>query len=331
MFNLAIYEIFKNFRKRQQTKLDLKVVLLVLLISLLVALFFPSAIGAQGEVESKPKVTNIIVEVMPEYDDPRVLVILRPTLSPDTKLPARVTFTIPRKDTEINMACEILENGGMACKPTEVVDKGDYQEVSFIAQTRRTLMFEYYYNPFGAVKVGTKKFNYKFISNFAHIDQLNLAIQKPRKAENFKISPTAASTTEDPNEKLTYYLYSFNNVSEGQELSFDVSYRKDDPATSVSPKGTAPGQAANTGGFSVSKLLPLIAVLAIIGIIIYWMLPGWQRKPVTTAKVASGEHGGVKRKANKPGRKKISYCHNCGNKVQPGDKFCAECGTQLRS
>jgi hypothetical protein len=331
MFNLAIYEIFKNFKKKQRAKLDLKVVLLVLLTPLLVTLVFPLAIGAQGEVESKPKVTNITVEVMPEYDDPRVLVILRPTLSPDTKLPARVTFTIPRKDTEINMACEILENNGMACKPTEVVDKGDYQEVSFVAQTRRTLMFEYYYNPFGAVKVGTKKFNYKFISNFAHIDQLNLAIQKPRKAENFRISPAATNTTEDPTEKLTYYLYSFNDISEGQELSFDVSYKKDDPATSVSPKGSAPGEGVNTSGFSVSKLLPLIAVLAIIGIIIYWMLPGWQKKPVPTAKVTSGAREGTRRKTGKPGRKRTAYCHNCGNKVQPGDKFCAECGTQLRS
>lgn len=329
MSNLVIYEVFKNFKKRQIAKLGLKAVLLLVLTSLLITLISSQLTMAQ-ETESKPKVTNLEVEIMPEYDDPRVLVILRPTLSSDTKLPAKVTFTIPRKDTEINMACEILENNGMACKPTEIVDKGDYQEVSFTAQTRRTLMFEYYYNPFGAVKVGAKKFNYKFISNFAHIDRVNLAIQKPRKAEDFKISPAAVTTTEDPNEKLTYYLYSFSDVSEGQELSFDVSYKKDDPATSVSPKGTAPGQSANTSGFNISKLLPLIAVLALIGIIIYWMLPGWQRKPAASVGKVSGGRASGKKRAAKSGRKKVAYCHNCGNKVQPGDKFCAECGARLR-
>ncbi len=203
-------------------------------------------------------------------------------------------------------------------------------------------MFEYYYKPAGFPATGAKKFTYKFVPTFSNIAQLHLGIQQPRNAQNFKISPAAASTSQDEKDKLTYYLYSYGDVAPDQNMSFNVSYKKDDPATSVAPKGSPEGERSTSSSFSLTKLAPLVAVLAIVGIIVYWMLPGSRgrlaavghraTKPRSAgaykASAASGR-GGKRHKSGKD-VKVASFCPECGTRAQRGDKYCSACGTALR-
>lgn len=312
---------------------------LIALLAAIAVIWLAEAVEALAEA-AKPKAASVEVEVMPEYDDPRVLVVSRATLSNDTPLPAKVTFNAPKQDVEINMACELTDPNGMSCKPTEIIDKGDYQEVSFTTQTSRKVMFEYYYKPAGFPATGSKKFTFKFIPSFLNINELHLSIQQPRTAQGFKISPAAAQTVQDDKDKLNFYLYSFSNVADGQAMTFDISYKKDDPATSVAPKGSPEGERSTSGGTTIGKLAPLIAVLAIIGVIVYWMLPESRKKLIPHSAEPSKARANKRavRASGKPSKKSkapkdtgiASFCPECGTRAELGDKFCTACGTGLR-
>jgi hypothetical protein len=45
---------------------------------------------------------------------------------------------------------------------------------------------------------------------------------------------------------------------------------------------------------------------------------------------AEGRAGEGARKPDERETEHIAYCPQCGRRTQPGDRFCAGCGTQLR-
>src|SRR4030042_1101938 len=74
-----------------------------------VALVLMAAIGippGQAGSESNPRITRLAVSVMPEYDQPRVLVSYHGELNADVPLPLEVSLRIPA-DADIKQACSI--------------------------------------------------------------------------------------------------------------------------------------------------------------------------------------------------------------------------------
>ncbi len=69
-------------------------ILVALLLASTAAMLSRAAAAAESP---RPKAETVEVEVMPEYDDPRVLVVARATLAADASLPAKVAFTIPKE------------------------------------------------------------------------------------------------------------------------------------------------------------------------------------------------------------------------------------------
>lgn len=234
------------------------------------------AVAADDDVPSPDlKMSKLDLSVWPEYDDPRVLVIYNVTLKQPLKFPFRVKYLIP-KDAFIGMACEVTETGGHTCKPTQRVNKGDYDELSYVVQSRPTLFFEYYYNP---LKGDTNK-SFDFIYKPVYeIDDLKVEVQEPLKATNFKLDPLSTESSTD-SAGFKYDLYGFKSVKKDQPIGIKVSYTKSDPKPSVEKKQdqggatqSAPGAATSGATNSNNILIIILAIVAIVSVFFsgYWL------------------------------------------------------------
>lgn len=323
-----------------------------MIVQTLAALALVLAISLIGFVAPEParaqsvRYSQVKLSIWPEYDDPRVLVIMEPVLADSVKLPTKVSFLVP-KGAQINMACEITAEGGHSCRPKEITPKGKYDRVSYTVLSRRTLFFEYYYA--AAARGVNKKFTYKFVPTDP-VGSLNVEVQQPLKATNFKIEPKAAATGRDQ-QGFTYYQYRLGPIKPSRPLPFTISYTKTDPATSVQKPaddgsgggGAGAQQTAGSSGTRPSTVIVVLGLMGLLGTAVYWMLGGGRgAKPA----VATAGAAGVRRRASgripaaktkappAPGNRTARggknpltiFCSNCGGKLRPSDKFCTSCG-----
>ncbi|MBI4743435.1 MAG: hypothetical protein HY776_01180 [Actinobacteria bacterium] len=258
-----------NFVSIRREKL-FKLISFIISLSMLFVSFSGVALAAEDDVPSPAlKIGKLDLSVWPEYDDPRVLVIYNITLKQPYEFPFRIKFLIP-KDAFIGMACEVTETGGHTCKPTQRVNKGDYDELSYVVQSRPTLFFEYYYNP---LKGDTNK-SFDFIYKPVYeIDDLKVEVQEPLKSTNFKLEPPSTeSSTDSAGFKLN--LYGFKSVKKDQPIGIKVSYTKSDPNPSVEKKKdqtgggqtSAPGAAASGSGTGNNTLIIVLGIIAIVSV-----------------------------------------------------------------
>ncbi len=200
----------------------------------LLAMIVP--LSASAAPAGNAKIDSMNLRIQPEYDDPRVLAVLEPVLSSDTKLPLKTKFFISKKTTniEVGMACEVPEGQGHRCKVYDTADAGaDWQELSYSVDTARNLFLEYYWDPFKDSKDaadGKKSFTYEFKSPYP-IKKLDVQVQEPLKANDYKIEPASNSQSNDQ-EGFKWHTYSYTDVEPDQVLTFNVNYTKTDPQPS---------------------------------------------------------------------------------------------------
>ncbi len=313
-------------------------VLAAITFALAVPLALGSAAAQPAHAAGALSYSQVKLSVWPEYDDPRVLVIMEPVLADSVQLPARVSFVVP-KGAKINMACEITESGGHNCRPQQLTSKGKFDEIAYTASSRRTLFFEYYYD--AGFKGADHKFTFDYIPTY-RVDNLNVEIQQPLKAASFKVTPTAASTASDK-QGFTYHQYTYSNLAQNKPLPFTVGYTKTDPSPSVKKTvgndSSGGNQQSAAGSNNLSSVLGVLGVVALLGTIAYWMLPIGRRalSPATGGKGGASTRvrpqTGSKKKSKKtaPARapRAVSFCSNCGNRVKKDENFCTVCGRDV--
>lgn len=284
-----------------------------------------------------PRFDSMSVEVKPEYDKYNVLAIFQGVLSPDTQLPSTGKFMIPKNTAglQINMACEVGDQGGHNCKVYDTADGGDFNEVSYPVNLSKQLFLEYNWNPFTDVKDGNKSFTYEYKAPY-DVKQLQLAIYEPKRAKDFKIEPASGQTGTNQ-EGLKTYTYAFDNVTKGQVIKFDVAYNKPDNQPSVeSQLGAGPtttsDQPQNRSFIVLMVTFILMVIAGIVGLA-YWRTQtlataggppvGVPARAVGSSKPKPKAKGGAQARAGK-------FCPGCGTELEPDDKFCSGCGAQAR-
>lgn len=154
----------------------------------------------------EPKIDNMTISIMPDYDDPRVLVVLEPILSGDTNLPSTVKFPISAKEEnlEIGMACEVVD-GNHSCKSYTTEKSSDFNELSFTVNSSRDVFLEYYWDAFQEAKDKNRTFIYDYKAPYS-IKQLTIAIQEPKQSTGFKVEPASSDVQKDQ-EGLKEHIY----------------------------------------------------------------------------------------------------------------------------
>ena len=275
-------------------------------------------------VQAGPTFTEMVVTVLPEYDQPRVLVVLRGELPADTPLPARVRLRLPN-DATVTYACSLKPpNDDRICQQPTSEPDGDYQAVTYDLTTQ-VMYVEYYYGTFSGA--GQRSTDFSFWPPYPS-KSLQLAIPAPSDATDFNVSPAATRTANEQGAK--HYIYDFQDVPSDKPINVQLTYSRptDEPwappqqqeaaTTAVGPNddGGVPGDAI--------LFLALAAALT-VALIGYNTVGRRIRFNMGLVETPRHEDADGDRRPAAP-----AYCPHCGVPVRQGAAFCFGCGRPFR-
>jgi len=296
-----------------------------IILALLLVLLAPATVQAQTENLS---IDTLGVQIWPEYDRPDALVIYDFTISQDTPLPATITLRIPA-DADL-IAVASLEGGAFLNVPyAPPTSDGQWLLFSFEITSQTSYRIEYY-APIS--KSGTtRQFIYEWTGDYA-VRAFSINVQEPVDATALQTDPIA--TTPFPgNDGFTYYRTDPNEIPAGQAFRFTVRYDKSTDTLSaqsleVQPSGgtLTPEQITNWGTYLPWILGGIGLALIVGGGIWYWQTGRAESTPKQRKRHANSVIGNLD---SDDGSNPV-YCHQCGKRAQPSDRFCRACGIKLR-
>ena len=306
----------------------------------------PSSTPSQASAPAADLVmARLRLSIWPEYDNPRVLIMLRGEMTPRQAFPASITLPIP-KGAEIIGAGMISEQNELLLHPHQVIP-GATQDTLQLNLPVPRFFVEFYYNPF-TTSGSEKRFVYPAPTTYP-IELFEVDIQQPLKATAFTLDPAPMGMTD--NEGFTYHQFTYRDVGKGQSQTFTIAYTKTVTTPSVSKKQPTPQPAEKARARSDSTLVALSifagAILLFAGCA--WLMQRSRRQPMpaTTAPTPSlsmsdtllallqddaqpQETESVDVPPMPPQTRAINFCANCGRKLLPDDRFCSECGKPIK-
>jgi hypothetical protein len=271
-------------------------------------------------------IQRLHIQVMPEFDDPRVLVIVQGKLAlSDEALPRDVTFRVPRGAQINQMASLDMVNGLTQAHPYHTQPDPAHETWTLVTYTVENAHFfyEYYYNPLDEALEKTFTFT---LQPFNTVEDVQIEVQQPHRATDFEIDREPTAIRRDDALGFTYYRFNLGAMAQGEATTLRVRYTKRDPNPSLSQEElmamqmemgnpsqeegpTAPPAAMTTPmRTSVSPLLLGVLVLGIVGGLLWY----GRRTPRNPSVSQTAKPAG--------------YCPQCGVALKPGARFCHGCG-----
>ncbi len=283
-------------------------------------------LGAAWADEAIP-LAKVTVDLWPEYDRPAMLVILHIQLPPEVSLPSQVKIRIPASAGEPNAVAVVGEGGQLLVAHYQRIVEGDWAVLDITANTPG-LQVEYY-DPLE--KDGAqRRYVYRWPGDHA-VQDLVLHIQQPLGAQDFTLTP-AAGTPSREEDGLFYYTTDLGAVQAGETFTLEVRYTKrDDTLTmqQLQAQPTAPIAEAK-GQVTFSDWLPWLLGGLGLALIVGGLVWYWRSGQVVAEPASRRPRHPAKAKRTRSEVEPVRYCPQCGARVQPGDRFCRNCGAPLR-
>jgi hypothetical protein len=303
---------------------------LLIFLTLLLVCLIPISSSAQ----TQPAFASLMLDLWPEFDKPTMLVMYQLTLSPQVKLPAEIRMRIPASAGVPNAVANCQPDGGCFNSPYQQSRSGEWSELTFQATTP-DLRVEYY-DPALTIEGDKRHYEYQWPGDYA-VENFNMRVQQPTGAENMFVKPGTFTATEN-NDGFTYHSLDVGQVPAGQTVDVTVEYDKSSDALSNSNMPVQPSEplgaktAGRTSLTSASPILPIVLGLVGLGLIVGGGLWYWQSGRQTPQ--AARSHRNRRARGTAPTASAAPesnvYCHQCGKRASPGDRFCRTCGSQLR-
>lgn len=289
-------------------------------------------------------ISRLRLSIWPEYDDPRVLIILRGEMSPRQAFPGTLTLPVP-PGADIIGAGIISDQNELLVQPYEI-GGGQPLDSLHLQLSIPRFFVEFYYNPFTA---NTPEKRLTYSASFAYpIELLEVDIQQPLQAQAFRVEPPAMERRTDT-QQFTYHQYVYRDIPPGQERAFQIVYSKTTSAPSVAktPAAASPGAARQpvlAPGAWLSLAILAGAVLIVGGWA--WLLRHHLRpQPATQAPRAAAsslaetlalllrdESAASAQAPSTPVPETAgvaNFCTYCGQKLQQDGRFCGACGKPI--
>lgn len=289
-----------------------------LLFALTLTMFFiPLSADAQGEMALQ----TVFVQLWPEFDQPNMLVIYDFRAAPGIPLPQDVNMRVPAEAEVIAVAQE-RDSALFNVPYQETAIDATWKQVTLTLDTATTYHLEYY-APLKRDNL-QREFVYLWPGDYP-VASLLVSLRIPLDTTEIETQP---SMLEMPpgDDGASYLQWSKENLEAGQQESVQIAYTKTTERLSASTQLLEPGSVdeRTPGRVSLSNYYPYIlggvGILLILGGGIYF----WQS---SKSKPTSHKHHHARAEGNV---KEQVYCHQCGKRAQPGDRFCRTCGTRLR-
>ncbi len=269
--------------------------------------------------QEAPRLQTLNISLWPEYDDPRVLVIMSGTLAQANQ---QVRVPLP-PGSELNAVAYASEEGQLLTADwTPETRQG--QTYIIISVPTQQFHLEYYLD---AVSSGEKTVvRVRIPVPQARIAQATLTVQQPRNTTDFVADPPLGNP-EPGFDNLMYASRDLGPLSPGDIIEQEVRYTRLVPGLSTTPRAiTTPVPSADdrTPPSRNWRLVTIgIAIVLVMAVLVVWWLRR-QSMAVETPPVSKGR----KRKRPVETTTLPKYCPNCGHPFGPNDRYCAMCGTK---
>jgi hypothetical protein len=254
---------------------------------------------------------NVQLWLYPEYDDPRLLVMLEGQIV-GAQSPVEVRFMVPSA-AELYSAGSMDAQGRYSGGPPhrEPSTIPGWDEISYEVVTN-TFRVEYYDPIIRGQPDKTISYEFRWLYP---ISELDVVIQEPRKSSNFSISSMGESFIDS--QGFTSYRYNYNDINSETSLHFEITYTKSDLKPSLAIED-------NEGSNILLIVGSVIGLCVVFGVGFYWLMRAKRR---TKAKVRHSTQGTSVR-GSKEERSSRRFCSQCGQRMEGSFRFCPYCGTK---
>jgi len=226
---------------------------------------------------AKLEVIKMNINVMPEYDNPDILIIYSVDLKNTSDYPysGEFVWNLPKGSNKYTVVDR--SKGDNHVEPTvKHGEKNDQIIWKFTSPLQpgetKPVQIEYYYNNLQGNP--DKTFVYEYIPEYP-VTQAEVEVLQPKKASNMVVTPDFGQAQPGP-DGFSVFKKEFNNLKPGTNVQIKASYTKSDPSPSVAPLSQQQGQGEQSTEQSQSSKrtsvivgLFLATFVAVIGLIIY--------------------------------------------------------------
>jgi hypothetical protein len=303
---------------------------------LLIILLFLIALGVNIPVvaQSSNHLDAVLVEILPEYDQPKVLVISRLSLVAGTTLPVTFKLRIPSQAEVWAVASVNPVDSQLQDIPYDRSANGLWATLTITVNSLNVQVE--YYEPL--VKNGTTRhIVYEWAGDYV-VDSFTVVFQQPIGATGFITNPNLTESSVDQSGSV-FYQSTPQALDAGQTYTLSADYQKATDALSTTGLVVNPAQPldSNTPGrvtfnnilsqIKAGLMIPwvsigIVCILIVGGIVLGYYLS--KNNSIRSPK--SRKHHTTMNQAPKI---VDIYCSQCGKRAQLGDVFCRTCGTRL--
>ncbi|MGD8821464.1 MAG: zinc ribbon domain-containing protein [Anaerolineales bacterium] len=267
------------------------------------------------------RLVGLNIRLWPEYDQQAMLVLLEVVLPEDVPLPARVVIPLPGSAGDPHAVAYVTPDGELLNAVYDLDSQGQWTLLGIEAESRE-LRVEYY--DILAMSGQQRSYRYQWPGGM-DIAQVNFEVLPPPDAQNVVIQPAAQAGTAASGQTL--YSQAVGPLTAQEPLSISVSYQGEQ-VVFERPEGV-------TGGTpDINQWLPWViggvALILVVG-------GGWMlirtRQPAPKSKKRR-RRASSKQKAQSPEAAldaAVVFCHVCGSRATASDRFCRQCGAELRT
>lgn len=291
-----------------------KWLILPLLFALLVT---PAGASAQAGVT----LDRVTIQLWPEFDQPDMLVIYDFTLPEGTPLPVNISLRIPAEANLIAVA--YAPSGNLLNVPyQEPVQENEWQVVTIPVDTDAVYHIEYY----APLERSDDRREYLYVWPGDYtVNNFNVSFKIPIDTTEFSTEPQMQEVVSADNGQ-TFLELETSSLPEGEQFPIQLAYVKTTDRLSVAdqPLDTGIVDENTQGRISLGFYLPYILgglgiLLILTGGLYFWQYSKGRSRPRLRHRAREAEPVGGE-----------VYCHQCGKRAQPADRFCRTCGTRLR-
>lgn len=305
--------------------------------------------------QSSVSMSEVEVDLWPEYDRPDMLVIYKITLAPEVQLPAALNIRIPTAAGQPNAVAEKQLDGRLTSVTYDQRPDAEWSSLILTA-SRPELQIEYY-DPRLERDGASRAFVYTWPADYP-VGALAVQVQQPHDASGLTMDP-AAEHTSPAGEGFVYHILHLQARGAGEPFDVTVEYVKASDTLSVAtlPQTTPaqPGMSPVTslpseGGGEIPPwiFVALAVVVLSAGGGLWWHFgrgakrAGGPAGAGARARAAMAPKAGTRSSAP-PVRQRdgaqqadsaaatapAAFCTQCGAPANSADRFCHACGTEL--
>ncbi len=295
--------------------------------------------------QTPPTLAALHIALWPEFDRAGVLVIIDGTLAAGTPLPAQVALRMPAAAGQPNATAYHAADGSLLAAEYTTAAADSAIIVMFSVESLEFRLE--YYDPALAVSGNRRTYVFNWTSLYA-VTAAVVRVQQPAGATEFATLPAlaAAGTGEYG---LEYYQGDLGALAAGQAVQVTASYTKPDATLSSATVVAAAPAATSTPTPAASGPSPTLMVLAVAGLALVVgggagvLIMRGQRQAAKSRRAPRRHRGSPAARRETaapapaprparlptPGAAAPAFCTQCGQRRQPGDQFCRQCGAPV--